>query len=389
MKNIKKFEQFSIHNEEIDWKKIRNTAMAGAMAVGSIGAHPQNKDIKNIDNVGTEKRELNNFESHLRKILKNQKLQDALKLFSEKLSKNQISELKSSLNKLGIKPDSSFSEIKEIVDNFIEKTDINSLNEEVSFKSLVKDVSAILLIMFAGVSAINLLFFGIPFDEFILKPLLNWRETPNMDPWYDGHKDLSLIISGIILIIAHVVSNNHSEMTEMRKLVDEFVKALEKKYKTGQLRLSDNKKFIIRTLQNRDSYSDSSLLIDIYTNQSDDFVEKIIISHKYTGESSPHDTMEFDVYSKLKEHPKKYSPKEHIRVLQSYLDSSDWRSRKPADKPASIASMTTKPVQPEENKIQPAPAEKQTKPEAKNPQTNRGFLQKPGKIYDWASYSNR
>ena len=49
MKNIQTFEQFSIQNEEINWRKLRNTAMAGAMAIGSIGAHGQDKDIREID----------------------------------------------------------------------------------------------------------------------------------------------------------------------------------------------------------------------------------------------------------------------------------------------------------------------------------------------------
>jgi hypothetical protein len=49
MKKIQTFEQFSIHNEEIDWKKMRDTAMAGAMAIGAMGAHGQDKDIKEMD----------------------------------------------------------------------------------------------------------------------------------------------------------------------------------------------------------------------------------------------------------------------------------------------------------------------------------------------------
>ncbi len=50
MKQLQTYEQFSIQNEEIDWKKIRNTAMAGAMAIGAMGAHSQDKMVKNIDN---------------------------------------------------------------------------------------------------------------------------------------------------------------------------------------------------------------------------------------------------------------------------------------------------------------------------------------------------
>jgi hypothetical protein len=55
MKKIQTFEKFSIQNEEIDWKKMRNTAMAGAMAgamaIGPMDAHGQNKKPSDVDRI--------------------------------------------------------------------------------------------------------------------------------------------------------------------------------------------------------------------------------------------------------------------------------------------------------------------------------------------------
>ncbi len=43
MKKIQTFDSFARQNEEVDWKKMRNTAMAAAMSIGSLASHGQDK----------------------------------------------------------------------------------------------------------------------------------------------------------------------------------------------------------------------------------------------------------------------------------------------------------------------------------------------------------
>ncbi len=384
MKNIKRFEQFSYLQEGNEAGFLQRDPMVGAADLYK----DMYADIKK--QFGTSLSEVQ------------PKLNDLVDKLIGKLNQSQIENaVKKAEKYFGLPADKiTYSVIKNKLQRMNESN--NSENPFSEPKNLLENITQWLTAIFS----LNFMTLGIPSSIIIAiiaqikygsEEVKSWNnryipdtmELPSDISWIFGLADpmggmfVSLLAAFVFLILTALLKylgNRYPKLFyagNRKKNLDNLLEYLGKEFKnTYRHELIDNNKILSVSYYNGDNFTDSDKWIEIHSiNKNNGKVLKIIVHHKWPGELSSHESRSFEDFSE-----------DAIEGLKYYVSKT---FKKPADKPASIASMTTKPVQPEENKIQPAPAEKQTKPEAKNPQTNRGFLQKPGKIYDWVSYSNR